>query len=308
MTTSRKLFLPLVVCAAAAVSPVAIAAGQITAFTRANKDRTLSFVNDGRVAEVFVEEGQAVTKGQVLARLDDTVEQLQLEQLKAEAEDNTRVKAHRAELEQKQAYLTELEERQGSGAVTKWEIKKAQLDVVIAQANFGLAELEHRNSQLKYDQAKAAIDRMRLISPIDGTVEEVRLHPGESARALADVANRTGESSRAPADTIRVVQIEPLWVKAPVPLSQATRLTLGGDALVTFTGPRGDTVTGTITHIGAVADYASYTLTVHVRLPDGLNRPAGEEVTITFPPTAEKDANEAGPDPAGSESEKPKDQ
>jgi len=94
----------------------------------------------------------------------------------------------------------------------------------------------------------------------------------------------TGESVNALGDVVRVVQIDPLWIDVPVPLTEATNLRRGNTARVDFSDPDKISVDGTIVFIGAVADAASGTLRVRVELPNKSNRPAGEHVRVTFEP------------------------
>ena len=65
-------------------------AADIAAITRPSEDVTLSFVMPGRIAKVLVKEGDEVKAGQLLVQQDDAAELVQLEQLKAEAEDTVR--------------------------------------------------------------------------------------------------------------------------------------------------------------------------------------------------------------------------
>ena len=77
--------------------PCACWAEEIEAVTKPSADIELSFVKAGAVAEVLVNEGDAVTVGQLLARQDDRAEQIQLLQLQAKASNKSRVEAAAAE-------------------------------------------------------------------------------------------------------------------------------------------------------------------------------------------------------------------
>ena len=59
----------------------------VTAITAPSADVTLSFVQPGRIANVRVREGEAVTVGQVLIELDDAVDRVRLAQLEASSQD-----------------------------------------------------------------------------------------------------------------------------------------------------------------------------------------------------------------------------
>lgn len=255
------------------VVPAPGADEKIEAITKPSEDRILSFIRAGQVAEVSVKEGDTVRVDQELVRLDDSAERIQLEQLEAQATDRTRIEAAQAQLDQAKVVLRKTEEARKKGAATELEVEKARLDVVIANLSLTLARFNQMQDQRKLREAKAQMERMKLKSPIDGKVEKVLVEPGESADALEKI--------------VRVVKIDPLWVDAPVPLAVARGLSRdGGKAVVEFESPetgRIEKATGKITHIAAVADPASGTLTVRVEVPNAAGRPAGEHVYVSFP-------------------------
>ena len=244
-------------------------AQEIATLTRPSNEVTLAFVRSGKVSRMLVKEGDRVKKGQLLAHLDDAAEQVQVEQLRAEAEDRVRVKAAEAQLAQKQVDLMKLEEAFSKKAVSKWDVEHARLEVVMRELSLELAKFERVQAGRKYEEAKIQLTRMRLESPIDGRVEEILIQEGESADELEDV--------------VRVVEIDPLWIKVPVPLSRARGLETGGRARVTFVDGSAEPAFGKIVHKGDVADAASLTLLVRVELDNPNRRPAGEHVRVDFP-------------------------
>ncbi len=241
----------------------------VRAITRPSADITLSFVQPGRIAKMHIVEGDEVQDGQILARLDDAAEQVQLAQLKAQAEDRTQIQASEASLAQKKVDLTKMEKAAARDAATELEVEHARLDVQIAELSLELAKLEHDQAMRKYEEAKIRIDRMRLESPVDGRIEKIHVEVGESANALEEA--------------IEVVQIDPLWIDVPVPASEAMELKRDGTAQVTFSGSgQSSTVQGKIIFVGAVIDAASATLRVRVEVPNAAKRPAGEHVQVSF--------------------------
>jgi len=262
----------------------AVSFGQsVEAITRPSADVALSFVRAGQVAEVLVKEGDAVEAGQLLARQDDTAEQIQLEQLKAEAEDTVRVEASEAQLAQKREDLKKLEWAQKEGAATEWEVAHARLEVRIGELSLRLSRFEHRQAGRKFEEAKAQVERMRLRSPIAGTVEEVKVEPGESPEPLTPA--------------LRIVKTDPLWVDVPVPLAVAAHVRTGETAHVVFPVAEGeapsDPVQGRVVYVGAVADAASETLRIRVEVPNPSGRPAGEHIEVTFEPAESAHAEAA---------------
>jgi len=233
--------------------------------------RTLAFIRPGKIAKVLVKEGQEVKAGQELVRLDDAIEREQLAQLEKDASSRIRVQAAEAQLEQRIRELKALESSADAAAVTKSDVERGRLDVKIAQCSVELAKSQLAKHERSYRTARIQLERMRLLSPIDGKVEKVFARVGESVDALAAV--------------VRVVKVagEALWIDVPVPLAQAARLKAGQAALVRRAG-RGAAVRGRIVSIASTADPKKGTLSVRVQLPSPTARPAGERVTVTFPP------------------------
>jgi RND family efflux transporter MFP subunit len=255
----------LVLVTACAVGAAAPPAG-IEAVTQPSSDVTLKFVRAGRIDAVEVTAGQAVKEGDVLVRLDDEVERLELARLKAAAENRVHVDAAEAQVAQRKADLKKLEWAGERGAATQWEIEHARLDVTIGEMSVAKAEFDLAQAVREYERAKAALDRMRLESPISGVVERLFVEAGEAVQALEEV--------------VRVVRVDPLWIDVPVPLARARGLETGAAATVHFPGQKGGTVRGKVIHVSAVGDAAAETLTVRVEAPNEAGRPAGERVRV----------------------------
>ncbi len=245
------------------VPAVCFAAGT-EAITRPSEDATLSFVTAGRIARVLVKDGDSVKAGQMLVELDDEAERVQVEQLKAQANDETRVLAADARLEQKRVELKRLEEAERPAL----EVDRAKLDVTLAELALRLSRFELEQSRLRYQEARIQLDRMRLTSSFDGKVEKLFLKPGESADRLQPV--------------IRIVRIDPLRLDAPVPRKEALAVNIGQAAQIEFREQGVAPGTGKVTFIAAEADAASDTLTVRVEAPNPAGRPAGEHVYVRF--------------------------
>lgn len=242
---------------------------EITAITVPSADVTLSFVQPGRIAAIHFKEGETVRAGDIMVQLDDAADQVRLAQLRAESENLTNIKAAEASLAQKRVDLKKLEVAAERNAATELEVEHAKLDVKIAELSLKLAMFEHEQAQRKHEEAKIQVENMRLKTPINGSIEKIDVETGESVNTLDGV--------------VRVVQIDPLWVDVPVPLTKTTNLKHGNPARVDLPDPNRISVDGTIIFIGAVADAASGTLRVRVELPNKSNRPAGEHVRVSFP-------------------------
>ncbi|MBN1973508.1 MAG: efflux RND transporter periplasmic adaptor subunit [Sedimentisphaerales bacterium] len=240
----------------------------IPAFTKPCFDVTLSFVQPGSIAAINYKEGDTVQIGDILIKQDDGVEQIKLEQLKAESDNTTPIEHADITLKQRDVDLKRLKQA-GAAVTTPTEVEYADLNVQIAQLQLYIAKFQHEQAKKKYAEAQKQIDRMSLKSPIDGRIETIEKQVGESVNALDKV--------------IRIVRIDPLWIDVAVPMAQTANLRNGGKAAVEFPEPRKMKEEGTIIFISSVGNAGSDTLTVRVQVPNKFNRPARENVSVTFP-------------------------
>jgi RND family efflux transporter MFP subunit len=247
-----------------AASP-ALADKGIEAITKPSQDVILSFDRAGRIVEMPVKEGDTVKAGQLVARQDDSEEQAALSYAKITAEDMTTIKAEEAVLEQKRVDYANLDK---SHAGSTYEKDQARLEVTVEEAKVTLQKFQQTQNQYKYEQSKAATDKTKLFSPIDGVVQETKLQVGESV----DVQNMK---------VVRVVKLNPLWIDVAVPFAQAEQLKIQDPAQVTLSNK--ETRSAHVILVAAVADSASDTLLVRVEVANPEQRKAGERVDVTFP-------------------------
>jgi RND family efflux transporter MFP subunit len=242
----------------------------VRAITRPSADRTLSFVQPGRVLEVLFKDGDQVKAGEVLVVLDDRAEQMQLAQLQAQSLDRTQIMASEVSLAQKRVDLQKLEKAASYRAATELEVEHARLAVRVAELSKALAEFEHEQNGRKYDEAAIRMDNMRLKTPISGTVEQISIEAGESVSSNFE-------------EVVRVVQTDPLWIDANLSIIRAAALKLGDTVRVAFPVPDAGMREGTVIYIATVADAGSSTLKLRVEVPNKTRRPAGEHVQVFCP-------------------------
>ena len=143
----------------------------------------LSFGVTGTVAEVLVDEGNNVTKDQVLARLDapsleSSVEMAELQVEIAEEQ----VKAARAQYEIAQDNLDE--------GVPGMSEDVLELQVDIAKANWETAKLNLETAELSLESAELNLEKAIIVAPFDGMVTDISITEGKeiSTAALATPA------------------------------------------------------------------------------------------------------------------------
>ncbi len=234
--------------------------------TKPVSDIEISFVQPGKVRQVMVKEGDLVLVGDSLIQQDDEIELIQQRILKSRSTNRGPVNLAKVDLEQKRKDLENIKQAQIKGAITRWEVDHAALAVETALLTLKIREFEHGQDVLKLESISQSIKRLTLTSPINGSVEEILIEPGESVQALVPV--------------IRIVKKDPLIIDLPVPVDQAKELTVGQRPLVKFA--EGNELSGEIIKISSVADAAATTLGVKIELPNPEDRPAGERVTVRF--------------------------
>jgi RND family efflux transporter MFP subunit len=164
--------------AASGAGPGAVlnASGYVTARRRA----TVSSKVTGKVVQVFIEEGQAVREGQVLARLDDSQARAQLAfaeaQLAAARKSATQDQArlHEAELnlQRRQRLMQE-------NVVGKAEVDTAQADVDSLKARIAYAREQISVAESQVRLARTDLNDTVVRAPFSGIAISKDAQPGE---------------------------------------------------------------------------------------------------------------------------------
>jgi RND family efflux transporter MFP subunit len=160
----------------AAPGAVLNASGYVTARRRA----TVSSKVTGKVLEVFVEEGKAVRKGQVLAKLDDsqvraalTVSQAQLETARrGAAEDEARLREAELTLGRREQLVKER-------VISKSELDAARAEVESLRARIAVAQQQVKVSESLVTQRRTDLADMEVRAPFDGIAVSKDAQPGE---------------------------------------------------------------------------------------------------------------------------------
>jgi len=301
---TKKLVVFIVVLSAALLSGSAAVPEnkvyQYKAIARASEDITVSSTMPVRVAKVFVKDGDTVKPGQTLVQLDDKAERVQMEQLKAQAEDKTRVEAAEAQLAQKRVDHKRISNARAKNAATELELEHARLEVTISDLSLTLARFEHSQDMLKYKQAEAQVDRLKLCVPTSD-----KDLPGDTFKVFKVFVSR-GESVDRLKEVIRVIKINPLWIDVPVPeeVVETLKLKVAQKAHAVFPRTKARPVEGKIIYVADEIDAASGTQTVRVEIPNPKAIPAGKKVFVRFSPavrstTRPADKKQAANQPAG---------
>jgi HlyD family secretion protein len=160
----------------AAAGAVLNASGYVTARRRA----TVSSKVTGKVLEVFVEEGKAVRKGQVLATLDDSQVRAALAVGEAQLEAARRGAAeHEARLREAEQNLARREQLLKEQVIGKAELDSARAEVESLKARIALAQQQVNVSQSLVNQHRTDLADMTVRAPFDGVAISKDAQPGE---------------------------------------------------------------------------------------------------------------------------------
>jgi RND family efflux transporter MFP subunit len=152
------------------------ASGYVTARRRA----TVSSKVTGKVAEIFIEEGQAVRQGQVLARLDDSQVRASLALAEAQlaaarksfAEDQARLREAELNLERRQRLFQD-------AIVGRAEVDTAQSEVDSLKARIAYTQQQVAVAEAQVNLRKTDLADMVVRAPFSGVAISKDAQPGE---------------------------------------------------------------------------------------------------------------------------------
>lgn len=277
-----------IVATLAPLAPAADTAGPtdawIEAVTEAETDLQLAFTIQGRVTDVLVKPGDHVEAGQPLVRLDDREIAATVALLRLRADSDLAIEEATALLDLARNELAKVEQAHKQGAVSDFEVERARLDVKRREVALAKAKQAKQEAKLQLDQALATADRYVLKTPSAGIVETVSIEQGETVQELKPV--------------VRVVSVDPLRIDVAAPLEATLGLSVGAPADVAWAEPGAGGLLGTghVVYIASVADAASGTRLVRLRLANPRLAPAGARVKVRF---RAREAGRAGGGPAG---------
>jgi RND family efflux transporter MFP subunit len=245
---------------------VIIVSGQ----TKPSQEVRLAFAAPGIVTDVPVKEGDRVKAGQLLAKQDDRQDRAELEKMKLDAAATYDIDYSKLDKKVKEVQLKRKQQMMAQHVASASEVEEAQLAVDLDDARINQAQLDHDKKGFDAKKQEVRVEQMQLLSPVDGVVQTLNIHPGE----MADPQNRDG--------VMVVVRNDPLWVEVHLPTSQSQQLHLGETMQVQYAGDK-DWQTGKINFIRPQADAASDTQEVRVEVPNPTGRDSGLQMQVKLP-------------------------
>lgn len=239
----------------------------------------VAFQVSGKVARVLVEEGQLVSKGQLLAELDPTDYRNALDAASAQKQ------VAEALAQKASAGLRKQEVEEARIDFNRWEDEYKRMRFLVerkslppndfqkieaaynaARERYQMAvegtRLEDRNAAMAQAlaakaQASEELKRLgdtRLLAPITGNISMRRIDPGQTVAAGAPVFS--------------IVNLNPAKVRVGVPEAEIEKVTRGARADVSLPSLGGRCFKGQVEIIGVSAEAASRTYAVKIVVPN----------------------------------------
>ena len=191
-----------------------------------------------RIADVLVEEGAYVARGQVVARLDDTLLRAQIDQSKANVAQQ-QVAAERAE-----AQARRVDGLDNQGVLSDEAIAERRLQAKSAQAAVAVAQAQLRDLQTRQT-------RMTIRAPVGGRVLERTARPGDTSAGGTNL--------------FRIARDGLVELDAEVPEAQLALIHIGDRATVEL--PSGARVAGTVRIVSPRVDQQTKLGRARIALP-----------------------------------------
>jgi len=239
----------------------------------------VAFQVSGRVVRVLVEEGQHVSKGQLLAEIDPTdyrnafnaaeaqkaaavaVEQRADDGVRKQELEQARIEFERAEDEyQRMKFLVERK------SLPPNDFQKIEAAYKAAKERYDMAQEGTRKEDRAAATAQAhaadaqaseeskRLNDTRLLAPISGSISMRRVDPGQTVAAGMPVFS--------------IVELNPVKVRVGVPEADIGRVHQGATAEVSAPSLDGRRFSGKVAIIGVAAEPASRTYTVKILVPN----------------------------------------
>lgn len=236
----------------------------------------------GRIAEIFVEEGSVIAKGDKVARLEDVDHKSAIASARARsASARARVqiaKANVAELEVQLKRDTPLAER---GVIARSGVDDMRARIASLQASVRAAEAEATAAEAEAKSLEVQLGSYMIISPIAGTVVDKLVEVGEG------VAPGFGTPG-----VVEVVDMDSLVVEVDVPESKLDQVGEGNPAEIILDAYPSQRFGGKVKEIGRRVNRAKATVPVKISFDDLSEAGGGGSVA---PETGSGSAGSAAP-------------
>lgn len=209
----------------------------------------------GRLDSVFVQLGDRVTKGQVLAKVEDSEVQEQARQADASFEvARASVRQREADLKFAETALDRSKNLFARNLVARQTLDDAQARYEAAVAQLDLVKAQFAQAQARREEVQITLANTRIVSPVNGFVGSRRLDAGAFVGPNSPI--------------VSVVDIGLVRIVANLVERDIGRVSAGMDAAVNVDAYRGEVFNGRVARIAPVLDPTTRTAQMEVEIPN----------------------------------------
>jgi RND family efflux transporter MFP subunit len=221
----------------------------------------------GILAEEMVDRGDVVKRGQLIARLESSVDEATLALDRMKAANDTAIRAEQADLELNQRMVGRKSYLVDQQVASTDSLDEQQTKVRDSQLRLEQARMDQRLAMLTAERSRRQLELKQIRSPIDGVVTERKMTAGEFVYEQTPI--------------MTLAQIDPLSVELVLPAEKLGVFRRGMTAHVRPSAPVGGDYLATVDVVDPVVDAASNTFGVRLLLPNPKQIiPAGIRCTV----------------------------
>lgn len=223
---------------------------------------------DGLIAEVKVDRGDRIRRGQTLVQLQSEAERVAVEAARFRTQMEGQIASARHRAQYAAIKLARMKEMEKGNFVSAQARDEAATELQLAEAELVAATENRQLAKIELRRAEEQLTMRTMVAPFDGVVLDRMLHPGDLAES---------GSGRKP--VLRVAQTNPLKVDIVLPAAAYGSVRSGARVTMRPEGMPGRYV-AKVTMIDKVIDAASGTFVARVDLDNPKqNIPGGVRCT-----------------------------
>src|SRR5882724_9980100 len=256
--------------------PAAAAGLSLAATTQAIQDSIIYARTSGYLSQRYVDIGDHVKAGQLLADIASPEIDQQLRQAQADLRQSEKnLDLQKANLDLARATMGRYEAADAEGAVAKQAVDQSVSAYRTAQAAVAAAEANVQSNRANVQRLQELTAWQRVLAPFDGAVIQRNVDVG----ALITAGSPVNNTAVAPSSVtgvanglFEVAQIDSLRVFVNVPQVYAPNVKIGLPVAITVRGQLGHPVMGKVTRTAGAIDPGTRTLLTQVDIPNQAHR------------------------------------
>ena len=222
----------------------------------------------GILQQIDVKEGDRVNQGQLLAKMDDRIQQFTVSLAQQQAESNAAIDRSQAALDEAQLVFDQTNQMVERRAASQFEARRAEVLLAQAKADLDLARETKAQAQTNLLLEAQRLSQHRVEAPFAGQIIRIYTEPGETINDEDPI--------------LSMASLSPLEVNLYLPVALHGQLQQGNNYTLNALTPINRPLTAKLVFIDPIIDSASETFRTlwTIENPD-YTLPAGFTVTLS---------------------------